>query len=245
MKIAAVLFDLDGTLAETELAHLECFNYAFQEFQLPFQWSKELYSELLMVGGGLERIKYYLQHFQPHLQLSHEEIKKIHTVKTECYKSKINKPVPLRIGVLRVLKELVDNKIKIALVTTSSKESTDAFLAHSLPSFVNFDLVITGNDVENKKPHPELYLKSIQRLNVNPENAIVVEDSRMGLLSGVRANLRVLITPSIFTNNHAFHEAYSVISHLGEPDNPFQHLLNRPLPKNFVDLEVFEYILKN
>lgn len=243
MKLKAVFFDLDGTLADTEMIHLECFNEAFKRINLPWCWDNTMYSHLLSVGGGVERIKYYSKKFTNNI-LTDEEVKKIHIIKTLCYKEKLTQPVPLRIGVKRLLKNLKDNNILIAVVTTSSRESTEPFLKNSMSNEIKFDLVITGDDVKDKKPHPEIYSKALLSLSIDAGSVIVIEDSNTGLKSAFLNQLTTIITPSFFTAGEDFVEAYSVISHLGEPDLPFEVLKNHSLSKNFIDVEVLEDILK-
>ncbi len=243
MKLKAVFFDLDGTLADTEIIHLECFNEAFKEINLPWRWDNTIYAHLLSIGGGVERIKYYSKRFTNNT-LTDEEAKKIHKIKTLCYKNKLNQPVPLRIGVKRLLKDLKDHNILLAVVTTSSRESTEPFLKNSISKEIQFDLIITGDDVKNKKPHPEIYSKALISLSIDPGSVIVIEDSNTGLKSAFLNQLTTIITPSFFTVGEDFVEAYSVITHLGEPDLPFEVLQNRPLSKSYVDVEVLENILK-
>lgn len=244
MTLKAVFFDLDGTLAETEILHLECFNFAFKECNLPFTWDNQIYSQLLSIGGGQERIEYYIKNYTS-LTLDLHQIYILHQIKSQCYKERLQSPIPLRPGIIRLLKELNQKSILTALVTTSSKTSTNSFLKSSLPPFIKFDLILTGDDIKNKKPDPEIYQKGLEYFSLSPKEVIAIEDSRTGLLSAHLNQIRVLITPSFFTQNHNFQEAYSVISHLGEPDLPFQHLLNHTLQKSYIDLEVLKNIVSN
>ncbi|MFN3605013.1 MAG: HAD-IA family hydrolase [Leptonema sp. (in: bacteria)] len=238
MELKAVFFDLDGTLSETEPLHLDCFNYAFKKHNLPFHWDPQLYSLLLSIGGGVERISYYLKLIS--FSLNQEDILSLHQTKTKCYQEALKNPIKLRPGIVRLIQELNQNNILTALVTTSSKTATESFIKSSLPPFLKFDLILTGDDVQNKKPHPEIYQKALECLSLNPREVITIEDSRMGLLSAHSNHIKVLITPSHYTKREHFQEAYSVISDLGEPNQPFIHLSNHPLSKNYVDLEVLQ-----
>ncbi len=241
LKLKAVFFDLDGTLAETEILHLECFNHAFKEIGLSWEWDNHLYSHLLLIGGGVERILYYSAHYK-NLNFNKDQAKKIHKIKTQCYKEKLSKPIPLRYGVLRLLKELNQNHIYTALVTTSSMESTASFIQNSIPLDI-FNYVVTGDDVQNKKPHPEMYQKALTYFSLSPNSVITIEDNRAGLLSSVHNQILTIITPSYFTQNQDFSEAFCVLSHLGEPSLPFKVLSNHKFSKSYVDLELLESIL--
>lgn len=203
-----------------------------------------MYSKLLSIGGGKERIQYFLNNYANTgaVSVNEELIKTIHQTKTDCYKKRLENPIPLRLGVLRLLKELMLNSVYIALVTTSSKTATESFLKSSLPPYLKFDCIVTGDDVQNKKPHPEIYRKALEKLSLKSKETIAIEDSRTGLISAIRNQIPVIITPSFFTKNDNFQEAYSVISHLGEFDMPFEHIANHPLLKTYVDLEVLKSI---
>ncbi len=228
MTLRALLFDVDGTLAETERdGHRVAFNRAFAEAGLPIVWSEALYGALLQVSGGKERIAYYLERFAPHLRVPPAEIERLHRRKNEIF-GELVPHLALRPGVRRLLREAREAGLRLAVATTTSPENVEALLrAHGLAEF--FDLVAAGDVVRRKKPAPDIYRLVLDRLCLAPEEAVAIEDSRNGLLAARSAGLPVLVTPSSYTQSESFDGALAVLEHLGEPDLPAR-VLRGPTP---------------
>lgn len=217
--LKALLFDLDGTLAETEEAHRAAFNQAFAEAGLPFFWDQPTYKELLWVTGGKERIRHFLETRPSCPRLSEEEIARIHRRKNELFAQFAREGLPLRPGVLRLIREAEEAGLTLGLATTTSPENVKAFL-EGLGHSLRFDLILAGGIVPRKKPDPAIYRLALDRLGLSQEEVLAVEDSRNGLLSARGAGLPTLITPSLYTADQAFSEAQAVLEHLGEPEAP-------------------------
>ena len=119
MSLKALIFDVDGTLANTEYdGHLRAFNETFKLFELDWHWESELYSDLLSVSGGKERLAHYINHYNPNLErnLSVNDIADIHNKKTEIFVKHVgNGDIPLRIGVDRLIEEAIENGLRLAL----------------------------------------------------------------------------------------------------------------------------------
>ncbi len=222
----AFIFDVDGTLAETErYGHRVAFNRAFAEAGLNWYWSESLYGELLSISGGKERICHYITHYLPHSNLpdaGDEFVQELHTAKSHHYRQLLQEgKIPLRPGVKRVIAEAHQAGIKLAIATTSSLENTMALLETQLGSASYFRAIAAGDIVEQKKPAPDIYNYVLEQLNVRADDCLVFEDSQAGLAAATQANLKTVITVNDYTAHQNFSEAVLVLSHLGEPDQPF------------------------
>lgn len=217
--LKALLFDLDGTLAETEELHRAAFNRAFAEMGLPVFWDQDLYRSLLETTGGKERIARFFRGCQDCPPLSPEEIARLHRRKNELFAQLLEGGVALRPGVARLLSEAKEAGLGLALATTTSPENAYTFLVRTGLEGV-FDLVLAGDVVSRKKPDPALYLLALKRLGLAPREALALEDSRNGLLAASGAGLPVLVTPGLYTAHQDFSEAQAVLTHLGEPGRP-------------------------
>ncbi|WP_337844039.1 HAD-IA family hydrolase [Thermus sp.] len=242
--LKALLFDLDGTLAETEELHREAFNRAFREAGLPFLWDRSLYKALLQVAGGKERIAHFLHTCPGCPRLSQEELLRLHRRKNALYAALLREEgVPLRPGVRRLLLEAKGAGLALALVTTTSPENVRAFLEASGLEGV-FDLVLAGDVVPRKKPDPAIYRLARAELGLREGEGVTVEDSRNGLLSARGAGLPVLVTPGLYTADQDFSEALAVVEHLGEPGHLARFLRGpRAGRLGMVDLDYLEEVV--
>jgi len=163
MALKAIIFDVDGTLANTEHdGHLKAFNEAFDFFELDWYWDSELYGELLSVSGGKERLSHFIQKYNPKLTspLTQDDIAKIHKKKTDIFINKITDGyISLRVGVKRLINDALDNHLRLAIATTTSYENVKAILVSALgeEALNNFEIIAAGDIVDNKKPSPEIY----------------------------------------------------------------------------------------
>jgi len=226
--LKAIIFDVDGTLAETEEAHRVAFNEEFAAQGLPWTWDKALYKELLAVTGGKERIRHYIEEYNPPKgEEALARVPEIHKAKSERYMRMIaDGSVPLRPGVARLIDEAKAAGLKVGVATTTSTPNVEALIQATLgrPAAEVFDAMACGEEVTHKKPHPALYELALQKLGVAHNEAVAVEDSRNGLMAALRAGVPVIITPSDYTADEDFTDALSVVSHLGEPDMPYEHI---------------------
>jgi len=249
--LQAVLFDVDGTLADTEQdGHRIAFNQAFQENDLDWQWSIDLYGELLQVTGGKERIRYYIEKYAPD-RLGKVDLKDwiayLHKTKTGFYETLMEKGnIPLRPGVARLIRELRNKKITLAIATTTTMENVTALLKSTLgaESIDWFDVIGAGDIVAKKKPAPDIYHWVLKELELYPRQCIAIEDSENGLQSALAANLPTLITISSYTRSQDFSGARAVLSDLGEPDKPFTLIDGKPLTKQWIDYDELKELLK-
>lgn len=218
-RAAALLFDVDGTLAETEELHRQAFNHAFIRHGLDWHWDRAVYKELLRVTGGKERIRAYHDRQRIALPLSDADIAALHRIKTAHYAELIETGCcPLRPGVTDLLMEAKARGQRLAIATTTSHGNIDALLSRALGGrwAADFDTVVAGDDVRHKKPAPDVYLEVLARLRLGGSDCLAIEDSANGLIAASRANIAVLITRSLFFRDDDFTDARVVLDDLSE-----------------------------
>ncbi|MHB1110230.1 MAG: HAD-IA family hydrolase [Devosia sp.] len=217
-SIRALIFDVDGTLAETEELHRQSFNRAFAGAGLDIVWDQSLYRELLAVTGGKRRILHYFEQQGRPLDRSMVALAAgLHAAKNRYYAETLAKDgLELRPGVARLIADAHDNGQKVALATTTGRGNLVALLnavATALP-VDGFDAVVTGEDVSVLKPHPEAYLLALGKLSLRGAECLAFEDSEAGLRAAVGAGIRTVVTPSIYTRHQDFSAAIQVLPDL-------------------------------
>lgn len=239
--LKALIFDVDGTLAETERdGHRIAFNRAFAGAGLDWHWSVPLYGELLAVAGGKERIRFYLERYRSHWQppaASDEFIASLHAAKTEHYRQLLaSGAIPLRPGVRRLLEEARTRGVRLAIATTSVLANVLGLLEQALdPTW--FEVIGAGDIVPAKKPAPDIYCYVLERMGLDPQDCLAFEDSRHGLQAATQAGLRTIVTVNDYTLNQDFSEALLVLDRLGEPDQPFTVLQGDAGGSRYADME--------
>jgi HAD superfamily hydrolase (TIGR01509 family) len=238
MPLQGLIFDVDGTLAETEEVHRQAFNEAFASFGLPWKWEQPLYKELLQVTGGKERILYYLTKWHAqNLTAVRQKIPEIYDHKTKRYTAMILAgAVNLNPGVARLLSEAKAAGARLAIATISHRDNVEALLLHTLPSrgAALFDAIVAGDEVSAKKPDPEVFELALRRLGLAAPNCVAFEDSANGANAARGAGLPVVVTPGIYTADDNFSRASSMVSDLGEPGRPLRHLAGWTWPDGYV-----------
>lgn len=222
--LQALIFDVDGTLADTENVHLMAFNHAFVESGLDWAWSRAVYTELLTISGGKERILHHWKQVNPAIKsldahALYEKIDRIHALKTAAYESAVNSgEVTLRPGVLRLIDEALQAGLQLAIATTTSPVNIAALLRRVMGSNwrMNFTAIGDASTAPSKKPHPQVYLQMIDALQLPADNCLAFEDSNNGLCSATAAGLHTIITPTEFTAHHDFAGALKVVPDLSQ-----------------------------
>lgn len=226
MSIEALIFDVDGTLADTEEVHRQAFNQAFGRLRLDWQWSPETYRRLLAVTGGKERIAAWIDEQRPapaQRKAWLARVPELHAEKTAIYTTIARDGgIPLRPGIERLVDEARAAGLRLAIASTTTAANIDALLqaAWGPRGLELFDVIACGDQVRAKKPAPDIYQLALDALGLPPERAIAVEDSDNGLRSARGAGLWTLVTPTFWTEGSAFEGAGLVLPHLGSPDEP-------------------------
>lgn len=229
--LAALIWDIDGTFAETERdGHRVAFNEAFEAHGLPWRWSVPRYAELLKVTGGRERMLHDMQ-TQPGAPASAAEREQLalslHAEKNRRYAQiAASGRIALRPGVQRLLREAAAGGVRNAIATTTSRSNLEALLAHHFGAGWRelFAATVCGEDAPVKKPDPQVYLRCLDALDLDAEDALAVEDSPNGLASASRAGVPVLVTRSLAFASEPFDGALAVCDDLDHPAAPARHL---------------------
>lgn len=248
MPLKALIFDVDGTLAETEELHRVCFNEAFARAGHDWEWSQGLYGDLLKVTGGKERIRRYLDRFGVDLGAdAAARIAALHAEKNRLYALRTNSGVTLRPGIARLIKEAKECGLAVAIATTTSRSNLDALLraAFGEGGAACFSAIVTGEDVARKKPDPEAYLRALAELGLAPSECVAFEDSRNGLIAAKAAGLPVVLAPSLYTERENHEEADCVVSDLGEPGRPLRCIAGWKPSGGVIDIAALEALLEN
>lgn len=222
MTIKAIIFDVDGTLANTEDAHRIAFNKAFAESGLDWNWSVALYSKLLKVTGGKERIKYFVEDFLKDFAkpADYESfVKNLHAQKTAHYTAALRDGhIPLRPGIRQLIGDARKAGLKLAIATTTSPENVSALLEVGLGKdwAKYFDTIGCGDIVPHKKPAPDIYNWVLNELGLAPQDCIALEDSANGLQAALAAGIRTYITTNPYTCKQDFTGAEAVFEDLSD-----------------------------
>lgn len=218
--LAALIFDLDGTLADTEETHRQAFNAAFIELGLWWDWGPPLYASLLRISGGKERLRHYIATL-PVADAERERLLQlvpgIHATKTRIYTELLVRGQrPFREGVLPLLRAAKGAGLKLAIASTTTSANVDALLQANLGAAreIAFDVVACGDVVPEKKPAPDIYRLALSSLRLPSEACIAFEDSLNGLRAAKAAGLATVVTPSRWTAEEDFGGADLVLPSL-------------------------------
>jgi HAD superfamily hydrolase (TIGR01509 family) len=220
--LEALLFDVDGTLADTEMTHLMAFNHAFAELGLDWRWDVPQYRNLLSVSGGKERIRAYWTS-RPDLpramdgQALNQTIDRLHEVKTATYEAAVQEgEVQFRPGVIELLTAAREAGLRLAIATTTSPVNIHALLkkALGLDWTQYFSVIEDASTAPRKKPDPMVYQQTLKRLGVDASVCLAFEDSANGLKAARASGLATVITTNSFTEDHDFTGALRVLPSL-------------------------------
>ncbi len=203
--LKAILWDVDGTLAETERdGHLVAFNAAFAELDVPWRWNERRYGELLRVAGGYERLLFDMES-QPLAPVSLDVrgalAMRIHAVKNRRYAELVaSGALPLRTGVRELFDECATEGVRMAIVTTTSRGNVEALLSAQVGAdwSARFATVVCAEDAPAKKPDPQAYRLVLERLRLPAESTVAIEDSAMGLVAATAVGVPVVIARSLY-----------------------------------------------
>ncbi len=217
----AVIFDVDGTLVDSERhGHRVAFNRAFEAFDLPYRWDEDLYGELLHTTGGQRRIDGYLAGQGVAEDERAELAPALHKRKTELLEEMVDGGViELRPGAARLVRELGGAGVARAVGTTGSRRWVERLLRHTLGD-VDWDVIVAGDDVTNRKPDPEVFTTALKELGAVAGEVVVIEDSAEGLKAARGAGLCCVVVVNGYTANHDLAGADLTLDGFGEPGAP-------------------------
>ncbi len=247
--LQGLIFDVDGTLADTEEVHRQAFNRTFARYGLDWEWTPALYAELLAISGGRERVTHYARLVAPALAARRdfaEMVVSLHRAKTDCYADMlIAGEVRLRRGVERLLHEARANGISLGIATNSAWSNLKALLDNNLPPAwpTWFRAIETCDSVPEKKPSPTVYRAVLRRIDIAPASCIALEDTENGLRAATAAGLTTVITTHRFTAGCGFVEAAAVLDGLGDSEQPLSVQRGPDAERGYVNLAYLDHLL--
>ena len=213
--LKAIIWDVDGTLVDSEELHRTSFNRAFAKAGLGWCWDRNVYGRLLDVAGGRERMRRYAAMIGKDEETLPVPIPELHAMKSECYRQALGRgELRLRPGVGRLLAEIRRAGLWLAMATSTSGANVLQLFRTHLLTADHWRTIVPGDLVRKKKPAPDLYLKALKRLGLKPSECLAVEDSENGVAAAWEACIPVVATPNLYTRDHDFHLAVAEIDSL-------------------------------
>ena len=225
-ELRALIFDVDGTLADTEEFHRRAFNATFAAAGLNWWWNRSTYRELLRVAGGRQRMRAFAEREDvPTSERPDFEalLTALHAAKTRRYDASLREePLPLRPGIQRLFDEADEAHITLAIATTTTAANLDALLE---PHFgrtwrERFAAIVSGTEIKRLKPEPDVYLEALRQLGLDASACLAFEDSSNGIKSAQAAGLTVIATPTWYSLAESLPPTFVSLPHLGDPETP-------------------------
>lgn len=219
--VKAFIFDVDGTLAETEdQGHRKAFNAAFRQLGLDDHWSSSHYRELLTVAGGKERIQHYWQSIGSPVAQDQALIDRLHRAKTQLYNDMVARgDVELRPGVAALIEQAWEKGIRLAIATTTTRVNVATLIRATLgdQALSWFEFIGCGDNCRIKKPAPDVYLLVLEKLRLRADQVVAFEDNRNGLRAGNAAGIaRVVVSPTFLSDDEDLSAAWQLLDDLTE-----------------------------
>ncbi len=244
--LRGIIFDFDGTIAETErFGHRVAYNRAFEECGLDWHWDADLYGELLGVAGGKERLRFYMSRYRRDGTgdaVDEALVADLHRAKVRHFVARAPE-IGFRLGVRRLIAQAHESNVRIAIATTASQAGVEALLAQDRRIRPMIDVIAASESVERKKPAPDVYRWALDRMGVRAETSVAIEDSQIGLSAALAAGLPTVVTMSDYTKRDDFRGASAVLTSLGETDAPARRFGGVAPPAGVVDVAFLTSLL--
>ena len=251
MKLKGIIFDVDGTIADTEEIHRQAFNQTFEENKLNWHWSIEDYRKILFISGGKERFRKFLnkdETLKKEVGDPEKFIQKLHKQKSENYRALLKSDgIEFRPGIVRLINEARENKIQLGVATSSSMANLTTLFNKIMNVEPNelFNSIVTSDTVQEKKPSPAAYQCVLAGLGLNADTCIAIEDTQNGNIAALEAGLKTIITTHAYTTDNDFSGASIVLNNLGEPDTPFIKTQGNDFDQSYIDINLLNKILSS
>jgi len=237
-ELAALLFDFDGTIAETERdGHRVAYNAAFEDARSTWHWDVPTYGELLRTAGGKERLDYFIRTDRPDIDSAHRDelVELLHESKRGHF-GRIADTLTLRPGIARLIEEARGAGLRCAIVTTASPSGVKAVIGRHRALAHAFEIIAAGDIVPEKKPAPDVYAYTLAQLLLPAHACLAFEDSEIGLRAARAAGIATVVTPSAYNAHDRFEDATVILENLGEPGHVVATLAGTPPPRGYVDV---------
>src|SRR5262245_30571517 len=249
--LQAMLFDVDGTLIDTEELHRQAFNLTFLELRLGWEWDVKLYAQLLSVSGGVDRIARYIDLIDlPAGEKTRlrRVIPQIHRMKTKAYGRLIgSNSAKLRPGVARLIDEGLRKGHRIGLAASSASENVQTIVSTALgfEAFSAIEAIVCADEVSRKKPAPDIYELLLTQLRAPAVSSVAFEDSANGVAAAKTAGLYTVATPTRWTKSQSFDEADLVLPSLGDPNEPLEPAAAERMGGNYLGIAELESLMRS
>jgi HAD superfamily hydrolase (TIGR01509 family) len=208
MKPEAFIFDVDGTIANSERwGHLPACNEAFKILSLPLEWDWPTFKQLLAIPGNANRVRYELTRMNDYSTTDiNAYVDAFVPIKKELYITKYLKQVELRSGIRDFIKAIISAGTRLAIVSTSYETQINELLLAKLPEFKSYFMPILGKESGMKTGEEGmLYEKCLAELELPAEKCLVIEDSASGFEAASKAGIPV----AVFYNDYTEHEDFT------------------------------------
>ncbi len=240
--LRALVFDVDGTLADTEETHRSAYNAAFVEHGLGWYWTHQQYAALLAVSGGQERLRYAIR-CRHHSKIERAHLLRLvptlHRTKTRLYADFVRAGrVQLRPGIARLIREARAAGLELALVSSTTPANIDALLCTNLGEDARrwFRVLAASEHCAHGKPAPDIFQLALAHLAQPAANCVAFEDSARGVAAAAAAGIYTVALPNAWNASQTLGGADLILEHLGEPEQPLAQAAAAQIGADYLQL---------